>query len=124
GEWPITMTNGTTAVDETIMGPESKKIVESLFFALPSIPVLDKYFATDFIEHHPSNGLLNTLTHLVKVHRVVVEGDFVVAHCELSKPDKRISHFSIFRIARGKIAEHWSVEQEVPEAVAHDNGMF
>ncbi|WP_405166632.1 hypothetical protein OG203_16965 [Nocardia sp. NBC_01499] len=32
--------------------------------------------------------------------------------------------YDLFRIADGKIVEHWDVINEIPTAFAHDNGMF
>jgi len=124
---PVTMTNGTTAINETVNGTESKKVIEGLYNEVQSngaMKVLNKYLSDDFIEHNPSEGLSSMLSYPVKVHHILAEGDFVVMHCELSKNDKILSHFSMFRVLNGKIAEHWSVAQEVPETMAHDNGMF
>ncbi|MET9462092.1 hypothetical protein ABZY05_44955 [Streptomyces canus] len=35
-----------------------------------------------------------------------------------------IAAFDLFRFQDGKIAEHWDILQEVPEATAHGNDMF
>jgi len=51
-------------------------------------------------------------------------GKFVVSQCECIGTDKTFAQYSIFKIEDGKIAEHWRVEQEVPETMAHGNGMF
>ena len=37
---------------------------------------------------------------------------------------RHTAFFDLFRIEKGKIVEHWDVLQEVPEKMAHDNGMF
>ena len=37
---------------------------------------------------------------------------------------RHTAFFDLFRIEEGKIVEHWDVLQEVPEKMAHDNGMF
>ena len=37
---------------------------------------------------------------------------------------RHTAFFDLFRIEEGKIVEHWDVLQEVPENMAHANGMF
>jgi len=37
---------------------------------------------------------------------------------------KHTAFFDLFRVEKGKVVEHWDVLQEVPEKMAHGNGMF
>jgi len=123
----VTMTNGATVIDEAVNGVESKRVIERLYIDVQdngATNVLNKYLSDDFVEHNLPNALPGVLSYPLIVHHILAEGNFVVAHYELSKNDKVFSHFSIFRVSNGKIAEHWSVAQEVPETMAHDNGMF
>lgn len=123
----ITMTNGSTTIDEAKEGIESKRLVERFYSDVDDrliAEVVEKYVGANYIEHNQPNGLLNNPHEFVKLHRILAEGNFVVAHCELKSGNYKVAHFSIFRIADAKIAEHWSVEQEVPETMAHNNGMF
>jgi predicted SnoaL-like aldol condensation-catalyzing enzyme/truncated hemoglobin YjbI len=59
-----------------------------------------------------------------KVHYVLGEGNFVMSLSEGKSEAKHTAFFDLFRIEEGKIVEHWDVHQEVPEKMAHNNGMF
>ena len=100
---------------------------------------VDEFFAMDYIQHNPmartgAVGLKEFLDwarstspdaeHRVK--RVFADGDHVVAHVHvIIKPGERgNSVVDIFRIANGRIAEHWDVAQPVPAESANTNGMF
>jgi predicted SnoaL-like aldol condensation-catalyzing enzyme len=60
------------------------------------------------------------------VKRVFVDGDYVIAHVHViinvGEPGNAV--VDIFRVANGRIAEHWDVAQEVPVQSANANGMF
>jgi len=60
------------------------------------------------------------------IKRALAEEDLVFTHSHLHlKPgDRGMSVADIWRIADGRIVEHWDVVQEVPEASANDNTMF
>ena len=62
----------------------------------------------------------------VDIKRTIAEGDFIVTHgwLKLSPEDRGTAVMDIFRVADGKIAEHWDVLQPVPEIAANDNTMF
>ena len=100
---------------------------------------VDRFFAPDYIQHSPmaasgAQGLKDFLDwararspdaeHRIK--RLFVDGDYVIAHVHvIIKPgDRGNAVVDIFRLAGGKIAEHWDVEQEVPVQAGNDNGMF
>jgi predicted SnoaL-like aldol condensation-catalyzing enzyme len=100
---------------------------------------VDEFFAPDYIQHSPlastgAQGLKDFLDwarakspaaeHRVK--RVFVDGDYVIAHVHViinvGEPGNAV--VDIFRVANGRIAEHWDVAQEVPAQSANANGMF
>jgi predicted SnoaL-like aldol condensation-catalyzing enzyme len=59
-----------------------------------------------------------------KVHRVVAEGNFVLAQSEGEFGGKPTAFYDIFRVENGKIAEHWDVIQEIPAQTASGLGLF
>lgn len=75
-------------------------------------------FITGFTQQFPDLHL--------DIKRVIAEGDLVVTHSLLTvHPDDRgTAVMDIFRLADGKIVEHWDVLQPVPEEAANANTMF
>ncbi|MCJ9713449.1 nuclear transport factor 2 family protein, partial [Bordetella hinzii] len=61
-----------------------------------------------------------------EIKRVIAEGDLVVVHSlwKEAAEDRGQAVVDIFRVAEGKIVEHWGVSQEIPENPANANGMF
>ena len=57
------------------------------------------------------------------IHRVVAEGDFVLL---LSEGDfgGPVAYWDLFRVADGKIVEHWDIVAPIPEQMPHTNGTF
>lgn len=60
------------------------------------------------------------------IKRTVEQGDLVVTHSNLhlTPGDRGMAVADFWRIADGKIVEHWDVIQEVPEKSANQNTMF
>ncbi len=58
------------------------------------------------------------------IHRVLGEGDLVVAQSEGSKGSRPFVFYDVFKVKARKIAEHWGVEQEIPDVMPHDHGMI
>lgn len=60
------------------------------------------------------------------IKRALAEDDLVFTHSNLHlKPgDRGMAVADIWRIADGRIVEHWEVVQEVPEESANNNTMF
>ena len=100
---------------------------------------VDEFFAHDYVQHNPlaatgAQGLKDFLDwararapaaeHRVK--RMFVDGDYVIAHVHviINPGDTGNAVVDIFRVANGRIAEHWDVAQEVPTEAANTNGMF
>ena len=112
----------------------NKKTVERLFasFRAGDWDAFDDLIVEDYVQHNPQagNGLQAVKDFFapvgpvdVDVHRVIAEGDLVVAH----------SHYKTFNMAGvdiwrfdedGTIIEHWDVLQPVPETTASGNDMF
>ena len=75
------------------------------------------YFAA-FFKTHPDAAL--------DMVRVISEGDLVVVHSKFTTgpQDRGQAIIDIFRVADGKIVEHWDVIQAIPEQSANGNTMF
>jgi predicted SnoaL-like aldol condensation-catalyzing enzyme len=61
-----------------------------------------------------------------EIKRVVAEGDLVVLHVHSTRGDDTPGRaiVDIFRVANGKVVEHWDVIQDIPAQPANANGMF
>lgn len=60
-----------------------------------------------------------------KVHKILGEGNFVLTQSEGEwNGGKPHAFYDLYRIADGKIVEHWDVIQEIPAEPANANGMF
>ncbi|KAB7613291.1 polyketide cyclase [Amylibacter sp. SFDW26] len=94
------------------------------------------YLSEGYIQHNPNvptgrQGLIDGLSGWfaavdveMSIVRAIAEDDFVVLHVKQVSGGKTKAVIDIFRVESGKIVEHWDVSQEVPEQMAHDNGMF
>ena len=126
GESAITMTNGT-AVIEDVDTEGSKRVIRKFYdeVLIPRNPGgAGEFLTPGFIEHHVASGLLNGSNSETRVHKIIGEGNFVLSQCECKSGDKVIARYNIFKLEDDKIAERWSVEQDVPDEMAHGNGMF
>ncbi len=59
-----------------------------------------------------------------KMHMIVAEGDFVFTMTEGSTGPAPTAFFDLWRVADGKIVEHWDVIEPIPQDMVHDNGKF
>ncbi|SEB52970.1 Predicted SnoaL-like aldol condensation-catalyzing enzyme [Tenacibaculum sp. MAR_2009_124] len=115
-----------------------KQFVDDVLFAKSPTKITD-YVSTEKYHQHNTNvadgleGLNNAIDYLVsqndmfvykKLHKVLGEGNFVLTMSEGEWHSKAHSFYDLFRIEDGKIVEHWDVIQEIPEKLAHTNGMF
>lgn len=97
------------------------------------------YLGSTYIQHNPhvANGAADFVSHFEEVFRlhpatasllvrVLSDGDYVVLHSRSTTDaqDRGQAIIDIFRIADGKIVEHWDVIQPVPEHSANGNTMF
>jgi predicted SnoaL-like aldol condensation-catalyzing enzyme len=99
--------------------------------------VVDRLFSPDYRQHNPQipngtaaiKGLLGNLSSDFKYEPglVIAEGDYVSIHGRYTGwGPKPMIAVDIFRVANGKIVEHWDVmQEEVPAAQsANGNSMF
>ena len=99
--------------------------------------VLDRLFSDDYRQHNPQipNGTAAIKALLANLSRdfkyepglVIPDGDYVGIHGRyIGWGPKPVVAVDIFRVANGRIAEHWDVmQEEVPAAQsANGNSMF
>ncbi len=102
---------------------------------------LDQFFnGNEYINHSPGvadglTGLNDALEGMAKagltmkydaIHKIIGEGDFVLAMCEGSLGGQHKAFYDMFRIENGKVAEHWDVVADIPEQPEwkNKNGKF
>ena len=100
---------------------------------------VDALFDPGYIQHNPSaatgsQGLKEMLDRAKikypkcehRVKRMLVDGDLVAAHVHVifNPGEEGFAVVDIFRIAKGRIAEHWDVMQPITANSKNNNGRF
>jgi predicted SnoaL-like aldol condensation-catalyzing enzyme len=139
-----TQTDGTTEIKDLDKTKANKAIVDEFLNTVLVNGEFDKmanYFDGDnYIQHNSMigdglSGLGKALEDIAKngltmvydkVHKVLGEGNFVLAVSEGKFAGAQNSFYDLFRIENGKIAEHWDIiETILPEADRKNtNGKF
>jgi predicted SnoaL-like aldol condensation-catalyzing enzyme len=98
-----------------------------------------KYLGSKYTQHNPraadgAEGLKSYLEFLKgkfpksrsEIKRVFAEGDYVILHVHAVREPgtKGQAIIDIFKVADGKIVEHWDVVQDVPDQALNSNTMF
>jgi predicted SnoaL-like aldol condensation-catalyzing enzyme len=132
---PPIPTPESTAANKTIVA----EMFQKMFVENKVDEYADTYFAPNFIEHDPAAGdgtkalkaffkdfYANNPKSITSVKRMIADGDLVLVHfhAQNGAQDRGVAGVDIFRLADGKIVEHWDVIQPVPEKSANDNTMF
>ncbi|MEO0659524.1 MAG: nuclear transport factor 2 family protein [Pseudomonadota bacterium] len=128
-------TDGMTEVTDLDKTAQNKALVEEFVRTVlmnQDTDMMDDYIRDGiYVQHNPvvADGpdALKAVLGEIKnntLHRVIGEGNFVLTQAEGTWGDKPVAIYDLFRVESGKIAEHWDVLQEVPVAMAHENGMF
>ena len=135
------MTDGPTDITDIDKTDENRALVTNFVNDILVNGQFDKitnYIGDVYHQHNPNvgdglEGLNTFVTYLqenkisfryTKVHNVVAEGNFVLVQNEGEFGGKPTAFYDLFRVANGKIVEHWDTVQEVPAEMAHSNGMF
>ena len=125
----ITATNGAAHIDKNVSTIKSKEIVERFYKAIIQKISVTNFIKPDYVEHDPAvihSGksldayLIGDNDRQIKMHRIIGEGDFVVVQSEFKRTGKAFVLYEIFRVEHSKIAEHWSIEQVIPDGVEPD----
>ena len=124
---------------------QSPKEIVIAFYKLALIDLRPKeafarYASPDFVEHSADSAggtaqsTVDFLTDLIKkspepkweIIRVIAEGDLVFLHARFTpaKGATPVSVGEIFRVHRGKLAEHWDIIQHAPEHPVNPNSIF
>ena len=109
-------------------------------FGDADLTALDRYWADVYIQHNPSmtDGREAVKTFLqglgidswpkqqIKFERVIAEGDLVMLQTAQPKSENSPGTVivDIFRVADGKIAEHWDVIQQIPADATNPRTMY
>jgi predicted SnoaL-like aldol condensation-catalyzing enzyme len=135
------MTDGPTEVREPELTAQNKEFVrnfvETVLVRGDVSGLADFYDGDSYAQHNPFVGDgLHSLTAAIeallaegrmfrysKVHRLIAEGEFVLVISEGTWGGPT-AFYDLFRVADGKIAEHWDVVFPIPETLPHDNGLF
>jgi predicted SnoaL-like aldol condensation-catalyzing enzyme len=56
-----------------------------------------------------------------RIHKVLGEGNFVLVASEGELGGRHSAFYDLFRVANGKIAEHWDTIETIPPATMHKN---
>ena len=135
-----TMIDGATAVTDLDKTAANKLLVSSFVddvLVNGRMNRLAGYFDGDnYLQHNPQipdklSGLGAALQAMAKagvtmkydkVHKVLGEGNFVLVVSEGSFAGKPTSFYDLFRVANGKIAEHWDVVETIAPRSEWRNG--
>lgn len=138
------MIDGNTELQDLDKTVENKQLVKRFVTDVLVNGELDKlaaYFDGDnYIQHNPNiadglSGLGAALEAMAKqgvtmkydtVHKVLGEGNFVLVVSEGSFADQPTAFYDLFRVANGKIAEHWDTIETIPPQAEwkNTNGKF
>lgn len=139
------MVDGPTEASEIDKTEYNREVVRSFVNDVlinGQLDKLDDYVnGESYREHNPltADGMLmlrSTLSDIApnegstikyeKMHRILAEGNFVLSVSEGSVNGLHSSFFDLFRVAHGKLVEHWDTTETVPPRSEwkNDNGKF
>jgi predicted SnoaL-like aldol condensation-catalyzing enzyme len=139
-----TMLDGPTQATDLGNKQANKALVRAFVEDILVTGKMDKlagYFDGDnYIQHNPQitdklSGLGAALEAMAKqgvsmkydrIHKVLGEGNFVLVVSEGSFGGRHTSFYDLFRVEKGKIAEHWDTIETIPprEQRKNSNGKF
>ncbi|TXF90233.1 hypothetical protein FUA23_06860 [Neolewinella aurantiaca] len=125
------------------MNPTTNKQTAEAFYRMAyegnPAGAVEKYVGSTYIQHNPAvaDGPAGFIDYFERMHReypekslrflrCIAEGDLVALHTHQTWPgnDQYVT-MDFFRFDEdGKIVEHWDAIQQVPNEMAHENGMI
>lgn len=139
------MVDGTTESAEQCNTETNRALVKSFVQEVLLSGHVDKIAdfvnQLDYIEHSPDlSGSLSELRHVLnkeakvdetridyqKTHRILADGNFVLTVNEGFKNGNHTSFYDLFRVANGKLVEHWDTTEIIPPKSEwkNNNGKF
>jgi len=136
-----TMIDGLTEATDLERTEENRNLIRSFFdevLVSGQLDRLDHFIDSEgYTEHNPymADGLPALRSALIsnakiktydKLHRLLAEGSFVLSVAEGSLDGFHSSFYDLFRVAEGKVVEHWDTIDAVPPRSEwkNDNGKF
>jgi len=139
-----TQFDGATTITDQNKTAANKALVNDFIKVILMNGEMDKlglYFDGDhYIQHNPAiadglsglgagleaMGKAGITMEYHKIHKVLGEGNFVLAMSEGTFGGKPTAYYDLFRVEDGKIAEHWDIISDIPprEEWKNENGKF
>lgn len=128
-----TQTDGTTQVTDLDRTEANKKLIAGLmtdvFLAADPNKITEYISMEKYLQHNPAmpDGLgplgealaamakAGTPMVYTKNHKILGQGNFVLAVSEGQFLGKHSAFYDLFRIESGKVVEHWDTIEEIPE---------
>ena len=128
-----TVVEGPATIEQPEMTNRNKAIVVSYLkdVLIGKKNQWAKYVAGNIIQHNPDfpygiDALKEYCQSLeiVELSRVIGEGNFVITQSKGILDNSPFAIYDIYRLENEMIVEHWNVKQEIPDRLAHANGML
>ena len=127
-----TMVDGPVEVADTALTEANRKVVVSFVTDIligRGMASFDHYVDRErFTEHAPEIDLADKISTMKyeRSHRFLAEGNFVLAVCEGENAGVHTAFYDLYRLAEGKLVEHWdTIEAVAPRSEwKNDNGKF
>lgn len=126
-----TQVDGPTEVAHTDSTEASRALVtefvEKVLKGGDTAAQSDYVLTEGFVQHDPAAAdgqIVAPGATYDTIHKVVAEGDTVLVVTEGDAAGAAVALWDLFRVADGKIAEHWAVTAPVVADLPHSNGAF
>ena len=134
----------SASIEASDKAPDNRVIVTrfaDLFYRQKKVDeAFSTYVVPDYIQHNPGladgreaaiaalKPLFGREDHTFAIERILVDGDLAAIHIRVTSPTPAGTHgaavVDLYRLANGKIVEHWDVIQLVPDKSANAHPMF